>query len=49
MDDEKIKNKKESRYIVSITGKNTNFEVPINSIEDFERVDEILRVLKRKI
>lgn len=46
---EEKENKKESRYCISIIGKNTHFEVPINSLEDFERVDEILKILKRKI
>ncbi len=41
--------KRESIFVISITGKNTHFEVPINSMEDFERVDEILKVLKRKL
>ena len=42
-------NKNGSKFVVSITGKNTDFEVPINSMEDFERVEEILDILKRKI
>ncbi len=41
--------KRESRFTVSITGKNINFEVPVNSMEDFERVEGILDVLRRKI
>ncbi len=40
--------KKEGKYIVSIKGSNTNFEVPITTIGDFDDVDEILRVLKKK-
>ena len=41
--------KKESKYIVSITGDNTNFECPINGLSDFDDVDNILKILKKKI
>jgi len=43
------KEKKKSIYTVSITGSNTNFEIPINSVEDFDSLDEILRILKKKL
>jgi len=48
MEEEK-ENKKESRYVVSITGKNTHFEVPINNMSDFENLDNILKILKKKL
>ncbi len=43
------KEKRESRYLVSITGSNTNFEVPINSMEDFKDLEGILDILKKKL
>jgi hypothetical protein len=43
------KEKKMSRYVVSITGSNTNFEVPISDMSDFNDLDEILRILKKKL
>jgi len=43
------KEKRESRYLVSITGKNTNFEVPIDNISDFANLDEILKILKKRL
>jgi len=42
-------NKIESLFLVSIIGDNTNFEVPINCIEDFKNLDNILRTLKKKL
>jgi hypothetical protein len=44
-----VEEKKEHRYVVSITGKNTNFECPIDSISDFEDLEHILKTLKKKI
>ena len=41
--------KKESKFLVSITGENTNFECPINSLADFEDLENILKTLKKKI
>jgi hypothetical protein len=41
--------KKESLFLVSITGRNINFEVPINSLDDFRNLDDILKKLKKKI
>jgi hypothetical protein len=41
--------KRESVFIVSITGRNTNFEVPINSLADFEDLEGILDILKKKL
>jgi hypothetical protein len=41
--------KKESKYVVSITGDNTSFECPINTLSDFDDVDNILKILKKKI
>ncbi len=49
MSDEKKENKKESRYLVTITGKNTHFEVPINNPDDFENLENILKSIKKKI
>ncbi|MFA5070771.1 MAG: hypothetical protein WC511_00175 [Candidatus Pacearchaeota archaeon] len=44
-----MEEKKEARYTVLITGKNTHFEVPINEFKDFENLDEILKILKKKL
>jgi hypothetical protein len=41
--------KKESLFLVSITGKNIHFEVPVNSLSDFEDVENILKKLKKKL
>lgn len=41
--------KKDSKFIVSIIGNNIHFEVPINNLNDFENLDEILRILKKKL
>jgi hypothetical protein len=41
--------KKEHRYVVSITGTNTNFECPIDTISDFEDLENILRTIKKKL
>jgi len=41
--------KKENKFVISIIGKNIHFEVPINSLNDFENLDEILRILKKKL
>jgi len=41
--------KKEARYIISINGKGTNFEIPIYELKDFENLDGILNILKEKI
>jgi len=43
------KEKRESRYIVSITGSNTSFEVPISDMADFENLQGILDILKKKL
>ncbi len=43
------KEDKKSRYVVSITGSNTNFEVPINNLSDFDDLEDILRILKKKL
>lgn len=49
MVDEKRETKKESRYLVTITGNNTDFACPINTLSDFENLEEILRTIKRKV
>jgi len=41
--------KRESLFLVSITGRNINFEVPINSLDDFKNLDDILKTLKKKL
>ena len=43
------KEKRESVYLVSITGKNTHFEVPINNMADFRDLEGILDILKKKL
>jgi len=44
-----VEEKRESRYKVLITGKNTHFEFSINEFKDFENLDDILKILKKKI
>jgi hypothetical protein len=41
--------KKESKYLVSITGENTNFECPINTLSDLEDLENILKTLKKRL
>jgi hypothetical protein len=41
--------KKESRYLVLITGTNTHFEIPVNDLSDFNNLQGILEILKRKL
>jgi len=41
--------KRESLFLVSITGRNINFEVPVNSMNDFENLENILKTLKKKL
>jgi hypothetical protein len=43
------KEKKNSIYVVSITGSNTNFEVPISDMKDFDDLEGILEILKKKL
>lgn len=43
------KEKRECVYVVSITGKNTNFEVPVSNMKDFEDLQGILDILKKKL
>jgi hypothetical protein len=40
---------KTSRYLITITGSNTHFEVPISNLDDFEDLEKILRILKKKL
>ncbi len=49
MDEEKKEKKKNSKYLISITGKNTHFECPIDSLDDFKDLDNILKTLKKKL
>jgi dissimilatory sulfite reductase (desulfoviridin) alpha/beta subunit len=44
-----MEEKKEVKYNILITGKGTHFEIPVNQIEDLENLDEILKVLKKKL
>lgn len=39
----------ENKYIVSIQGKNANFEFPVNDKEDLLDVESILGIIKRKL
>jgi len=41
--------KRESLFVVSITGKNIHFEVPVNSISDFANLDDIFKTLRKKL
>ncbi|MDD5012513.1 MAG: hypothetical protein PHQ66_02620 [Candidatus Nanoarchaeia archaeon] len=41
--------KKENKYLVLITGRNTHFEIPVNNIKDFNDLQNILEILKRKL
>jgi len=41
--------KKESKYLVLITGKNTHFEIPIDNLKDFSDLQNILEILKKKL
>jgi len=43
------KEKRNSVYVVSITGNNTNFEVPISDMKDFDDLEGILEILKKKL
>jgi len=43
------KEKRNSVYIVSIKGNNTNFEVPISTMADFKDLEGILDILKKKL
>jgi len=43
------KEKRNSVYVVSIKGNNTNFEVPISDMADFENLEGILDILKKKL
>lgn len=49
MVEKKEENKKQSRYLVTITGNNTDFACPINTLSDFENLEEILRMIKKKV
>lgn len=44
-----MEEKKEVRYLVKITGKGTNFEIPIDAVGDFENLENILKILKEKM
>jgi len=46
---EKKEPKQNYKYMVSITGSNANFECPINTLEDFENLENILKILKKKL
>lgn len=40
---------KEAKYKIFINGKNTIFEFSINELKDFENLDDILKILKKKL
>jgi len=44
-----MEEKKESLFIVSILGKGIHFEVPVNSLDDFKNLDDILKKLKKRL
>lgn len=44
-----MSDEKENRYVILITGKNTHFEIPINNMKDFNDLQNILEILKRKL
>jgi hypothetical protein len=46
---EKKEDKKTYRYLITITGSNTHFEVPINNLNDFEDLEKLLKILKKKL
>jgi len=39
----------ENKYIISILGKNTNFEFPVNQLSDIADVEIILNIIKKKL
>lgn len=41
--------KKTSRYMVLITGENTHFEIPVDNMKDFNVLQNILEILKKKL
>jgi hypothetical protein len=41
--------KKESKYLVLITGTNTHFEIPVDNMKDFNDLQNILEILKKKL
>jgi hypothetical protein len=41
--------KKESKFVVLITGANTHFEIPVNNLRDFGDLQNILEILKKKL
>ena len=41
--------KRENLFLVSIVGENIFFEVPVNSANDLENVENILKTLKKKL
>jgi len=48
MADEK-KGKKQGKYLVLITGENTHFEIPVDNLKDFNVLQNILEILKKKL
>ncbi len=46
---ERKEDKKIYRYLITITGSNTHFEVPINNLNDFEDLEKLLKILKKKL
>ena len=47
--EEKKEGKKPNRYLITITGSNTHFEVPINNLGDFDDLEKLLKILKKKL
>ncbi|OGJ12929.1 hypothetical protein A3K82_01545 [Candidatus Pacearchaeota archaeon RBG_19FT_COMBO_34_9] len=45
----KIVESKTNRYLITITGSHTHFEVPISNLDDFDDLEKILKILKKKL
>ena len=46
---EEKKDNKKSKYIITITGSNTDFVFPINTISDFKNLEQVLKTIKKKL
>ncbi len=43
------KEQKEDKYHILITGKNIHFEIPVNNLSDFNDLQNLLELLKKKL
>ena len=41
--------KKECKFLITVTGKDIHFEVPINKSDDLIDIENILKILKKKL